>query len=151
MRGTPVRALTAVLLAALAVTACGGSPASVTPATASCRHLFEAWLHSAPTVALKADLRAVNAQVRPRNFPGLKAALERLGSAAARLPRSPHCADPAGYYRQLLAIYTAAGNDARSASGIASLVTELRLVTSPAVKIESKLAVELNRTVGKNY
>ncbi len=151
MRGTPARALTAVLLAALAVTACGGSPAPATPATASCRHLFEAWKHSAPTVAFKADLQAVNPRIRARDFPGLKAALERMGSAAARLPRPPHCADPAGYYRQLLAIYTAAGNDARSASGIASLATELRLLKSQAVKIESKLTAELNRTVGKNY
>ena len=59
MRGTSVTALTAVFLAALAATACGGSPAPATPATADCRHLFEAWYHSAATVAFKADLQAV--------------------------------------------------------------------------------------------
>jgi len=150
MRGTPVRAPAAVLLAALAVTACSGSPAPATPAMASCRHLFEAWKHSAPTVAFKADLQAVNAQVRARDFPAFKAAVERTGSAAARLPRPPHCADPAGYYLQLLAFYTAAGNYARSASGPVNLATELRRLKSPA-KINSKLTAELNRTVGKNY
>jgi hypothetical protein len=85
MRATPVTALTAVFLAALAATACGGSPA---PAT------------------------------------------------------------PAGYYRQSLAFFTAAGKHARSASAIVSLVTQLPLNSS--AKINSKLNAELNRTVGKN-
>ena len=60
----------------------------------------------------------------------------------------PQCADPHGYWSQLLARVTAAGDNAASASGLSALL--LAAVPLQGVpKIEKRLTTELNRTVGK--
>ena len=84
-------------------------------------------------------------------MPKLTDALNQAGTAASRLSAAPppHCADPKGYYGQMLAKVTAAGDGAKAASGLSALITAAaRLKAEPG--IERKLKAELDQTVGES-
>lgn len=58
---------------------------------------------------------------------------------------APACADPHGYWRQILARIKAAGDNAGTASGLTGLIlAEAPLKAIPA--LEKKLDAELKRT-----
>jgi hypothetical protein len=87
--------------------------------------------------------------VNSQDVPKLSAALNQAGTAARRLSDTPppRCADPKGYYGQMLAKVTAAADDAKAAGGLSALITAAgRLKTVPG--IERKLKAELDQTVG---
>jgi hypothetical protein len=74
---------------------------------------------------------------------GLKAAGTDAGQMEAY--PMPTCADPAGYYRQMLTDIKASGDNAGSTSGLAGLLAaEVPLKKVPA--LETKLTAELART-----
>jgi hypothetical protein len=88
--------------------------------------------------------------------------LTRLSRARPRPAASPdhqpleaearhgRCADPHGYFAQILARVTAAGDNAASASGLSALL--LAAVPLQGVPtLEKKLTAELNRTVGLKH
>jgi hypothetical protein len=69
-----------------------------------------------------------------------------VGSAAVTLQAvpMPSCADPAGYWPQILAILKAAGDNARSSTGLAAIL----LAEAPLKKfngLSDKLAAELKK------
>jgi hypothetical protein len=98
-----------------------------------------------------AALKQVSSAASAMDVPVMSAALHRAGRSAAMLGSRypmPRCADPHGYWPQLLARVTAAGDNAASGSGLSALllaVVPLQGVTG----IEKRLTSELNRTVGK--
>src|SRR6266516_3297138 len=144
----------AALAAGLGVTACGWAATS-TPAAApspSCHQQYEAWKHGVvggEFAALRSGFSAVVAAVRNQDVPKLTAALKQAGAAASRLSATPppRCADPKGYYGQMLAKVTAAAGSAKAASGLSALIVAAApLKTVPG--IEKKLKAELDETVG---
>ncbi|HEV8278972.1 MAG TPA: hypothetical protein VGQ26_25205 [Streptosporangiaceae bacterium] len=158
MLGRIVMKLAAIAAAALAagvcVTACGWAATSM-PAAApspSCHQQYEAWKHGVvggEFAALRSAFTAVVAAVNSQDVPKLSAALNQAGTAARRLSATPppRCADPKGYYGQMLAKVTAAADDAKAAGGLSALITAAgRLKTVPG--IERKLKAELDQTVG---
>ncbi len=87
--------------------------------------------------------------MRNQDVPKLSAALNQAGAAASRLSATPppRCADPKGYYGQMLGKVTAAADDAQAASRLSALITAAgRLKTVPG--IEKRLKAELDKTVG---
>jgi hypothetical protein len=82
-----------------------------------------------------------------QDLPKMQAALKRTGRVATELAAYPipRCADPKGYWPRILALLQAAGDNARSGSGLAEImmaVAPLREVKS----FESKLGAELKKT-----
>jgi hypothetical protein len=146
----------AALAAGLCVTACGWSAVSTSAArpSPSCHQQYEAWKHGVvggEFAALRSAFSAVVAAVHSQDVPKLTAALNQAGTAASRLSAAPppHCADPKGYYGQMLAKVTAAGDGAKAASGLSALITAAaRLKAVPG--IERKLKAELDQTVGES-
>ena len=67
---------------------------------------------------------------------------------ALRAQPPPRCADPKGYYGAFLARITAAGDNARSASGFGGVLLALGPLKT-VQGIEKKLGAELAQTVGK--
>jgi hypothetical protein len=60
---------------------------------------------------------------------------------------APRCADPKGYYGQMLTQATATADSAAASSGLSALILAVgRLKTVPG--IEKKLKAELDQTVG---
>lgn len=157
MRKIPA-ALAATVL--LAIAACG-SQSPTTPTTApaaaassppSCRQQYLTWKYG-PAKALadkmEATLNALQSASSAENIPQTTADFEAAAKDASALIAMPppHCADPAGYYGQMLSRVVAAGDNAKSATGLASLMlaeVPLKGFTS----IESKLSAEMARTVG---
>ena len=79
----------------------------------------------------------------------MDAALAKLGNDAAQLEKypMPACADPAGYWTQMLGDLKAAGDNAGATSGLGGLLTAM----APAEKVkplETELQAELARTAG---
>jgi len=146
----------AALAAGLCVTACGWSAASSPAArpSPSCHQQYEAWKHGVvggEFAALRSAFSAVVAAVHSQDVPKLTDALNQAGTAASRLSAAPppHCADPKGYYGQMLAKVTAAGDGAKAASGLSALITAAaRMKAEPG--IERKLKAELDQTVGES-
>ena len=162
-----IRAL-APALALLALAGCGTATSSTPPAAparsaspaaataVSCRQQYETWKHSPAALAavhrMEAMLKRVESAASAMDVPAMSAALHRAGRSAAALSTQypiPRCADPHGYWPQLLAHVTAAGDNAASGSGLSALLlAEAPLQGVPG--IEKRLTAELNRTVGKN-
>jgi hypothetical protein len=144
-------ALLAVILAGCAAHQTATGPAAKPP---SCRQQYETWKHgavAAELAKLKSALTELSAQGDAEDLPGTLTALKKAGTAAAAMKADPPpaCADPAGYYGKMLARVKAAGDNARSASGLTGII----LATAPLKSvpgIEAKLNTELDKTVGKN-
>ena len=80
----------------------------------------------------------------------LASALRKAGKPAATAARfpMPKCADPKGYWEQLITRVRAASDNARTARGLGAILLALvPLKGEPG--IERKLAAELKRTTGK--
>ena len=158
MPKTVLRAALGLFVIATAA-ACGthpapSAPASATPAAAathsaaaapSCKQQYHAWRYGAAGKKLKADLRAVESAGDTVDIPVMLAALKTAGADAAVMTPAPACADPHGYWKQILARIKAAGDNAGTASGLTGLIlAEAPLKAVPA--LEKKLDAELKRT-----
>lgn len=125
----------------------GGSPAK--PLT--CKQQYQQW-KTGPAEALAkrtlmTDDDALKSAASSTDIPELDAALKRLGADATQLGQypMPPCADPAGYWKQMMADIKAAGDNAGASSGLAGLMTAM----GPLEKVkplEAKLSAELTRT-----
>ena len=147
-----VGALLAACGQAPATTAAAAKPAAATSSPPSCRQLYETWKHSTVPTRLQSALDKVDSAGTNDDFPQLESALKAAGPDAVAVQSDPvpRCADPAGYYGQVLAKIVAAADNARSQSGLGSLMlAEVPLKTLPA--IGAKLNAELDKTVGKGY
>jgi hypothetical protein len=142
----------AALAAALSLTACWSATATRTAASPTCHQQYEAWKHGVVGggfAALRSAFTAVASARDSQDVPKLTAALKQAGAAASQLSATPppRCADPKGYYGQMLAKVTTAAGDAKAASGLSALIAAavpLRAVPG----IEKKLKAELDKTVG---
>lgn len=79
----------------------------------------------------------------------MTAVLEKAGSVAPSVPLPPQCADPAGYYFQLLSTIKTVSHKARAASGLGNLL----MAEAPLNEVDTikhYLTAELATTVGKN-
>jgi hypothetical protein len=113
----------------------------------TCQQQYDNWRHgSADAIAqrFKDDTAALTKAGNSEDLPEMTAALKKLGDDGAALETypMPACADPHGYYAQMLADFKAAGDNAASASGLGGLM----LAMDPAKKAEtlaSKIDAEL--------
>ena len=129
-------------------------PASATAAAAthaaaapSCKQQYHAWRYSPAGKKLKADLGVVASAGDTDDIPVLLAALKTAGADAAAMENhpAPVCADPHGYWKQILVRLRAAGDNAGTANGLTGLLlAEAPLKAIPS--LEKKLAAELKRT-----
>jgi hypothetical protein len=148
-----------VLFVLMAAAACGSRSASSAPASAtaaaaathstaaapSCKQQYHAWRYSPAGKKLKADLGAVASAGAADDIPVMLATLKTSGADAAAMDPAPACADPHGYWKQILAHVKAAGDNAGTASGLTGLIlAEAPLKGIPA--LEKKLNAELKRT-----
>jgi hypothetical protein len=131
-----------------------GSASAAKPLT--CKQQYDAW-KTGPTHAhgmqLDADLSKVSAAGNAEDITALTSALKTAGADATTLEQypMPACADPGGYWAQMLARIKAAGDNAGSASGLGGiLLAEAPLKQVPG--LEQKLTAELKRaaTTGKS-
>jgi hypothetical protein len=155
---TALAAAAVVLLAACGsaspgTTAGGSSPgaraASASPV--SCRAQYLAWRNGPARTAarkLEADLHALQAAANAEDIKQLQAALVRAGHDAKPVEAypAPRCADPHGYWHQILTGLQAAADNASTGSGLGALL----LAMGPLQKVkaaEKKLSAELKQTV----
>ena len=153
--------LITVAAAVLSLAACGttsvpssaGSPAAkATASPMTCLQQYQAWRKGPARGAAKklvAALKEVSAAGSVEDIPGITAALKKGGKTAVVVDRypMPRCADPAGYWPQLLARVRAAGDNAGAGSGLSSLLlAEMPLKAVP--NLERKLSAEVHRTTG---
>jgi hypothetical protein len=149
----------ALSLAATGLFAAGCSSHAAPPARpapsptrpVSCRQQSEAW-ESSPGPAQLSELAATLGTIRAAedsaDVPALMTRLKKLTPASLALVRHPIpvCADPAGLYIGLVERVAQAGYDARSATGLTSLLkaaAPLKGLTTT----ESRLRAEVNRAL----
>jgi hypothetical protein len=155
--------LAALPVAALTLAACGGSTPAAAPTVAAtksvtaaqaCKQSYDAWktgpAKTIETGKLEPALKRVQAAGASEDLSELRSALEATGRAARDLKAYPMpvCADPRGYWPQMLALLQASGDNARSSSGLSALL----LAEAPLQKvpgIEGKLTAELKRDAAK--
>lgn len=144
-------------IAAVIVIAGGGAAyaligrGSAKPLT--CAQQYQAWKTGPADILAKRtfgpDATALTAAGNSDDIPAMDSALAKLGQDAGQLEQDPMpvCADPAGYWTQMLADLKAAGDNAGSTSGLGGLITAM----APAEKVkprETELSAELARTAG---
>jgi len=153
------RSLVYAGIAALIVVAAGGaayalgghvtgSASAAKPLT--CKQQYDAWKTGparAQAMQLKADLSKISAAGNAEDITAMTSALKTTGADATALEQypMPACADPAGYWEQVLTRIKAAGDNAGSASGLSALI----LAEAPLQGVsglEAKLTAELKRT-----
>src|SRR5215469_15543417 len=147
------------LATTIAIAGCGasgsssGSSAGTTSGTGTtCAQQFTAWQNGpAKAVAEKIvpSLNQVQSSAKTEDIPELNAALKAVGTIAQQLQAypMPACADPAGYWTQMLGYLKAAGDNAGSSSGLAGLLTAIApLEKVPGV--EASLQAELAKNAG---
>ena len=147
MKRAPIILAGAAVLAA--VTACGGAAAAH---PASCITQYRAWQHSparAEATTFVADMSKVQDAANLQDIPQIAAMMKRAGADATALQAypMPACADPAGYWHQMLASVRAATDNANMGGGS---LGALALAEGPGRKAETligKLGTELQRTV----
>ncbi len=118
----------------------------------SCHQQYRAWKYGPARPFGKQIVPALNnvqAAAGIEDIPRLDKALKNAGNIARRLAAypMPGCADPKGYWAQMLGYLQAAGDNASTSSGFAGLL----LAMAPLQKIkavESKLAAELKTNTG---
>ena len=149
--------LPALAVMVVVLAGCGSHPvpsAAAAGRPVPCHEQYERWKQGAVSTeigALTNALHSVQAEASSVDLLGLRGTIERAGQAAARLESSgppPRCADPKGYFRQLLTQVKTAGDNVRTASGMSGLF----LVEAPlksAGKFVRELMTELNQTVGR--
>lgn len=134
----------------------GGAAYALTRSPAkplTCAQQYKAW-QGGPADALAKrtlgpDDKALTTAGNADDIPAMDSALGKLGGDASQLEAypMPACADPAGYWTQMLADIKAAGDNASSTSGLGGLLTAM----APAEKVkplEAELTAELARTAG---
>ncbi len=149
---------TVALLAGCGTTAtpaAGGTrsaAATHTSAPPSCHQQYKAW-QNGPARTLGKQivpaLKKVQAEASTEDIPLLNKALKDSGNIARQLKAypMPACADPAGYWTQMLGYLQAAGDNASTSSGLAGLLTAM----APLQKVqgvENKLGAELKKNAG---
>ncbi len=124
-----------------------GSASAAKPLT--CEQRYDAW-KTGPARAqgkqLDADLSKVSAAGNAEDITALTSALKTAGADSATLEQypMPACADPGGYWVQMLVRIKAAGDNAGSASGLGGiLLAEAPLKQVPG--LEQQLSAELKR------
>lgn len=145
-------AATAATALALALAACssGGTPSTTSAGSSapSCHQQYETWKNSAATEKIKADLKALGTASSNEDLLKIRSSIITTARAVSAAPHIPHCADPAGYYSQMLGHLSAAADNIRSQSGVGGL-----LLAGPPVKAmekaSTKLSAELRKTTGE--
>jgi hypothetical protein len=147
----------AVIAGLLVIAGAGAAYALVSDRTSAasaaqpltCKQQYDAW-KTGPAHAqgkqLDTDLNKVSAAGSAEDITALTSALEAAGAEAGVLERypMPACADPHGYWGQVLAHIKAAGDNAGSASGLGGiLLAEAPLKQVPG--LEQKLSAEMKR------
>jgi hypothetical protein len=157
MKRMSAAALAAAVSAVLV--ACGGNstPANTTAGESaapgqSCHAQFEAWKHGPARTAGKAfvaQFKAVrdagNAQDIPRTVAALKAA--GRGAQALEAYPMPKCADPHGYWKQLLTRIRSAADNASTGNGLGALLLAIGPLKS-VPGILRNLTAELKQNAG---
>ena len=147
-----------ILIAAVAAAAVAGcashtpapAPAAARAAAPSCNQQYATWKQGPARAAgkkLVAALDAVQAASTSEDVPVLLSSLKKAGTAAAVSAGypMPACADPHGYWGQMLARVQGAGDNAGAASGLGGLMlAEAPLKAVPG--IQAKLTAELKHT-----
>lgn len=114
----------------------------------SCAQQYANW-KSGPTSAAaekaQADASSLSAAGSIDDITGMVSAIEAVGADAVALQGypMPACADPAGYWPQVLAELKAAGGNAGTSSGLGALVlaaAPLRLLPATQAKLDAELA-----------
>ena len=124
-----------------------GSASAAKPLT--CEQQYHAWKTgpaNAPGKQLSADLSKASSTGSAKDIPALTSALKASGADATTLKQypMPACADPGGYYEQMLARIKAAADNAGSASRPGGLLlAEAPLHQVPG--LEQKLSAELKQ------
>lgn len=126
------------------------SGAAARPLT--CKQQYAAWKTGpahAQAMTLKADGKALDAAGSSEDIKMILSSLKTIGADATALQAypMPACADPKGYWPQVLADMKAAGDNADGASGLGGLL----LAEAPLKKVqplETKLNAELAKTAG---
>jgi hypothetical protein len=155
-------ALTAALIAGCGNT--GVTPAGTTNANSgtnlvaakhlSCHQQYENWrLHSgqlAIVQKLQADVTKLQSDVAAQDIPLTRADMVSIGTHARQLSayHMPACADPAGYFSKWIAALQAVGDNAKSATGLGSIL----LAVAPLKQVKTltgQLAGELHKTAGE--
>lgn len=118
----------------------------------TCAQQYASWKSGAASAAAgkaQADSRSLSAAGNDDDITAMVSAVEAVGADAAALQGypMPACADPAGYWPQILAELKAAGGNAGTSSGLgAILLAAAPLRQLPAT--QAKLSAELARTAG---
>jgi hypothetical protein len=116
----------------------------------TCAQQYTAWENRAGTseaAAMRAEGNALNAAGKTNDIKAADTALERMGSYATadETHPMPACADPAGFWPQVLSATRAAGDNASAAPGLAGLIIA-EAPLKPVAGIEAELNAELERT-----
>ena len=143
-------ATTAAAIVALA--GCGTTSAGSATSPASCHQQYESWVKGRSAVADKAFASAGQKLATAglqQNLSAMAAALKQASQAAERLAAypMPHCADPAGYWRQELTETRVAARDIGTSPSTQSLFTVGTQLDHIAA-VQSKLAAELRKNIG---
>jgi hypothetical protein len=117
--------------------------ATLSPSVRSCRQLYETWKHGAVAGPFQADFDYITSKQGADDVPRLTSVLEKAGSAVPGVPLPPDCADPAGYYSQVLAAIKTVSQNARAASGLGQLLmAEAPLKTLAKIKADLRACPE---------
>jgi hypothetical protein len=157
MKGMPAAALAAAVSAVLVACGSSSTPANTTAGGSaapgqSCHAQFEGWKHGPARTAGKAfvaQFKAVRDAGNGQDIPRTVAALKAAGRGAAALEAypMPKCADPHGYWKQLLTRIRSAADNASTGNGLGALllaIGPLRAVPG----ILQNLSAELKQNAG---
>lgn len=129
-----------------------GTSAAHSSSPPTCAQQFKTWLNG-PVHGLGErvgpDLSKVVAAAKLEDVPEITSGLKTTGALARQLAAYPMpvCADPAGYWTQLLGFLKAAGDNASTSSGLGGLLLALAPLARIPV-VEKNLQAELARNVG---
>lgn len=124
-------------------------PTPAPSAVRQCRRLYETWKHGTAASTFQADIDYILSKRGASEVSQMTSVLEKAGSVAPRVPLPPQCADPAGYYFQLLSTIKTVSHNARAASGLGHLLMAEAPLNELAT-VKRNLTAELAITVGKN-
>ena len=132
------------------VLALRGSLPGVHAKPLTCAQQYQAWRTGpakAEAMKMITALNTVQSAGASEDITLTRSGLEQAGDAARQLQAypAPHCADPAGYWRQTLSLIRAAGDNASTAPGLAGLIAaEAPLQKVPP--LEAKFGNEVKTT-----
>lgn len=119
----------------------------------TCPQQYAAWKNGPAAEPAKSllnsDGNALQAAASDDDIPKMDSALKQFGQDAQKLQAypMPACADPAGYWAQVLGKISAAGDNAGSTPGLGGLMTAMAPLQQ-LKPVEAKLDAELARTAG---